>query len=289
MSFVRTIIRLSAVAAMRHKTWAHERVYDSDMTPLSDSLKIGEKPKPYIVVFTDADNRDNVQETSIHLAQRSMTLSIEIAVASAVQADDGKGLSIQLPHTDQAVEFAVDITETQALNALTDPENPWAEILRRLITRIVAVPSARGGRAERGSRWAARQVTIRCDTVCDAPAGVLPAVDSAIRDWIVLAKACPDKGISEPAEVIEKLLDSKDVYPGWEAMQAWLHVSRPTLRRIGLGPTAEDEDGVVAIITEKLDTDIVLQDPTREAPTLTQENLADEDTFTSDRIDYIPP
>jgi hypothetical protein len=40
-------------------------------------------------------------------------------------------------------------------------------------SRFERVPSRRGGSAERGTRWAARQIIFVCDTIDDVPPGVV--------------------------------------------------------------------------------------------------------------------
>ena len=82
MSIVRAVIRQCAVAALRQKTWAEERVYDSNNAPLVDALTVGQDGKPYIVVFTDQDNMTDVTD-GVYGSVRQLDLTIEMGVACA--------------------------------------------------------------------------------------------------------------------------------------------------------------------------------------------------------------
>jgi hypothetical protein len=58
MSIIRPILRMCVVAALRERTLAERRVFDSDNTPLADALAHEpEQAKPYITVYTDEDTR----------------------------------------------------------------------------------------------------------------------------------------------------------------------------------------------------------------------------------------
>jgi hypothetical protein len=85
MSIIRPILRMCAVAALRERTLAERRVFDSDNTPLADALaQEPEQAKPYITVYTDEDIRPGVSGRDIYAAERNLSLVLEIGAASAV-------------------------------------------------------------------------------------------------------------------------------------------------------------------------------------------------------------
>jgi hypothetical protein len=280
------VTRLCAIGAIRKRTWAGMRVYDSSSTPLANALEVGGDPMPYIVFYTDSDNRGAIDGTDVFSASRSLALTMEIAVATAVEGKGPGGKEIRVPNTDEGVEQSVDITDSMAMRALFDPENPWSQLLLRIITNIERMPSSRGGRAERGARWAARQVSFVCNTLADAPAGVALGPNHVIRDFVTLALAHPDIGLTKPASVIADLI-SGGPYPPWEQAQSWLNVTRPTLRRIGLAPLVHDDAGVV-IVSERGEDLVRPPAENRVAPVLDELELNDDDSQTSGRINYIP-
>jgi hypothetical protein len=271
MSIIRCVTRLCAVAALRGNTWAERRVFDSDNRPLAEVLKLDAPPLPYMVVFTDADNRIGMDGRDIYGVDRNIALTLEIGVASAIEAENG-GVAVRLPPTDDGMEMSIDLTESLALQALFNPENPWAELLTRIVLKIVRVPSSRGGRAERGSRWAARQVTIICDTIADVPPGV-PLLDGhVIRDFIKLTQTDTSANLSSAGLILENVLQARPTFPSWEQAQSWLGISKQALRGIGLGPVADD--GTIVLVTE-YGKDVLRIPPDREAPVLTKINLHD--------------
>lgn len=243
VSIIRPIIRMCARQALLNKTWAETRVYDSDNTPLIDALET--VAKPYITVYTDEDNRVDVDARDIYSAQRNLSLTIEIGVASAVQAEAG-GTVVQVPSTDEGMELTVDILEEQVRAALfADPTNEWGEILRGMILRVLRVPSQRGGSSERGTRWAARQITFVCDVISDLPPNVPLDPNHVMQRFITKAKTTSPAMLAA-ANILEAVM--KHVTgPDWQQVQAWLSMTREEIRAIGLAPV-NIEDEVAATI-----------------------------------------
>ena len=131
MSIVRMLTRLTAVAALRGRTWASDRVFDSDNTPLSQALTLNEAAKPYIVVYTDSDSRPG-EGTDLYASERELALVLEIGVASKIKDGEVGDEKLNIPQTDEGMEIALDMVEHQALAALFgDPQNDWAELLKR--------------------------------------------------------------------------------------------------------------------------------------------------------------
>jgi hypothetical protein len=243
MSIIRPILRMCAVAALRERTLAEGRVFDSDNTPLAEALiREPEEAKPYITVYTDEDTRPGVSGRDIYAAERNLSLVLEIGAASAVVT--GKlGVMLQIPATDAGLELSVDIVESQALAALVgDPESRWGELFRRMVLRIERVQGQRGGSAEHGSRWAARQIILICDVIADAPPGVpQPAV---VRDFLAAARAAPSElGLAGAAEIIERALDPTAALT-WRQAQAWLGLTEQAVRATGVAPPLGVEEEV---------------------------------------------
>ena len=235
MSIIRPILRMCAVAALRERTLAERRVFDSDNTPLADALaQEPEQAKPYITVYTDEDIRPGVSGRDIYAAERNLSLVLEIGAASAVVTEKD-GVILQIPATDAGLELSVDIVESQALAALVgDPQSRWGELFRRMVLRIERVQGQRGGSAERGSRWAARQIILMCDVIADTPPGVpQPAV---VRDFLAAARAAPlELGLAGAAEIIEGALDPSAAL-SWRQAQAWLGLTEQGVRTTGVAP-----------------------------------------------------
>jgi len=221
VSLLRPILRTCAVGALRDRTWAEARVFDSDQSPLAEAI-LGTAAKPYILVYTDTDDRVPPGGSEIYNGMgRQLSLAIEIGVASAIRNDAGN-IIIQFAATDEGMELACDVIETQAVAALWgDPKSPWGDLIKRIVTKIVRMPSRRGGQGERGVRWAARRTVFVCSTIADIPPGVRPADTHPVSDFIRLARAHPELGIVDVATIMEKLFDVTQA-PDWRVAQAYL-------------------------------------------------------------------
>ena len=260
MSIIRMLTRLTAVAALRGQTWADKRIYDSDNTPLSQALMLNEAAKPYIVVYTDADNRMEQNGTDLYGMRRELNLMLEIGVASKVEGVTGT-VELKIPLTDEGMELVIDMVEEQALAALFgDPKNEWTELLKEFVLRIERVSGQRGASSERDRRWAARQIAIVCDVVSDLPHGVPIDPDHPISRFIEVSARHPEADMEHAAQICTALA-SRDASPDWEQVQAMLGVRRLGLRAIGLAPLAS---GMWPMTTDKHD----LTDKHGEAPIL---------------------
>ena len=263
MSIVRMLTRLCTVAALRGHTWADDRVFDSDNTPLSQALGLNDAAKPYIVVFTDTDSRTQIEGTDLFMGQRELALVLEIGVASKIEGETG-GEVLKIPLTDEGMEIALDMVEDQAIAALFgDPQSDWAELLKGFVLRVHRIAGQRGASADRDHRWAARQLAIVCDVVSDLPPGIEVPDDHPIEQFIAVAAAHPEANMQHAGEICEALL-GRTAEPKWEQIQAWLGVRRLGLRAIGLAPLSDD---LQAMATSHGDD---LTDSQGEAPVLTE-------------------
>lgn len=233
------LTRLSAVAALRGSTWADDRVFDSDNTPLAQALTLNSAAKPYIVVYTDADNRTEVQVTDLNNTRRELNLVLEIGVASKVEGTTGD-VQLKTPLTDEGMEIALDMVENQALDALFgNPQSDWAELLKGFVLSVIRVSGQRGASSDRDRRWAARQLSIVCDVVSDMSFGVPIPDGHPIRNFVTVAAAHPEANMSHAAEICQALA-SQETAPQWEQVQATLGARRIGLRAIGLAPLSSD-------------------------------------------------
>lgn len=224
MSFLRPAIRACAVAALKDKTWAQDRVFDSDQTALAEAVQ-GTEAKPYIVVYTDTDDRQaNVSNELYDGSRRMLNLVLEIGVANAIKGTNGN-LKINFAATDQGMELAVDMIETQCTAALFgDPHSQWGELLKNLTLNIIRVPSRRGGQASQGIRFAARRVAFVMSTIYDIPPGVVLNDTHPLKKFIAAAKGNPVFGITDVGTILENML-ATTAAPDWRVAQAYLGMS----------------------------------------------------------------
>lgn len=235
------VLRMATVAALRDRTWAQERVYDSDNTPLLQALaKEPEARKPYIVVFTDNDNHATIEGDDVLSGDRELFLVIEIGVAHRVTVQGVT--SLEIPQTDAAMEALIDMVQEQVLRALfADPRSKWGELVKSIVLRVKRAPSTRGaGAPERGTKWAARQVTLVCDTICDFPAGVPYKATHPLRRFVTMATEMGDAALKDAAKLVQGFLTPDgSAYAPWEQAQGWLGLTDAGVRAIGIAPLTD--------------------------------------------------
>lgn len=229
MSLLRPAIRACAVAALKDRTWAESRVFDSDMTALAEAVS-GTVAKPYIVVYTDADDRSQNLATELYDGDRRLlNLVIEIGVANAIRGQHNN-LIMQFAATDQGMELAVDMVETQVTAALWgDPKSQWGELLKKMVWRVTRVPSRRGGQAQAGIRFAARRITYVLSTLYDIPPGMVPATDHPLMQFITAATGNPIFGIADIGKILQQMLDTTQA-PDWRVAQAYLGLTEASAK-----------------------------------------------------------
>jgi hypothetical protein len=243
MSLLRPIIRCAAVGALRDRTWAQERVYDSDLTPLATAV-FGGPAKPYIVCYTDADDLNPVDGIAevYSGANRTLSLAIEIGVASAVRNTNGD-ITIKFAATDSGMEWACDVCSAQAIAALVgDPQSKWGEIFKRLITNVRRIPSRRGGMSTQGVRFAARRLVFQVQPMWDFTPGVVPSPKHPVWDFINLARAEPLANQVDVATIVESLMTTQTA-PDWRIAQAQLGITKEDVLALNIGPlpTVDEE------------------------------------------------
>jgi len=241
VSLLRPLIRACAVGALRDRTWAESRVYDSDNTPLVEALLGQTDPvthlpiqKPYIVVYTDTDDlATGVNSELYDGANRSLNVVMEIGVASAIRNDKNQ-IVLQFAHTDQGMEWAVDIIESQAIAALIgDYRSPWGELFKRFVRKVNRVPSRRGGQAEKGVRFAARRTVLVCSTIYELAPNVVPPLKHPVYDFIELARQSnPVIGLHDLASIVSNLIAETDQAPNWRVAQGYLGMSKAAIQAL---------------------------------------------------------
>ena len=237
MSLLRPIIRCACVGALRDKTWAQARVYDSDLTPLATAV-YGGPAAPYIVVYTDADDLNPVDGVGEVYSgnNRTLSIAIEIGVASAVRSAKGD-IIVKFAATDAGMEWACDVTAAQTIAALVgDPTSKWGELFKRMITKIRRIPSRRGGMSQQGVRFAARRLVFQVQPMWDFVPGQPPAPVHPVWDCINLARAEPVINQVDVAGIVENLLATQATKaPDWRIAQAQLGMSQDSVIALNTG------------------------------------------------------
>lgn len=193
MSLPRLAVRVASVAALRGRTLAGDAVHDSAIQTV-DVLAAGAR-HPFVVVYTD-DGEAQPSQADPASGQASFSLIIEFAVAALRRPEEGGDPELLIPPADAALEVDLDRMERQILVALRDPANAWGVLWRRFVTEITVRRSRRGASAERGLRFAARQIEMQVRSLAEPPFGA-PAA-GVWTDFLAALAADPSTAPLEP-------------------------------------------------------------------------------------------
>lgn len=178
MSLTRIAARIAAVQALKGRTLVGDNVLDSQIGALeadADGSLRTDEDRPFISVYTDAAKSEGATLRS--WADNGATeFLFEMGVTAAhteFNEDTGETtlLGVGIPGTDSAFEFLLDVVARQVGDALTDPENEWAEIFRSLFWDIDRIERARTSGDGGGVKLAAQEVRLTVNLFADPVKG----------------------------------------------------------------------------------------------------------------------
>ena len=141
MSLMRIALRFACVEALRGKTFARDNVLDSEIGAIDiavDGTVDSERSAPFISVYT-AEANDNSRGRTSLFGRMKTDLVLDMAISAQMQKrdEDGnivlEGLPIT-PVSDRSYEIAIDVLHFEIVAALQDPDNDWAEIVRKILS-----------------------------------------------------------------------------------------------------------------------------------------------------------
>jgi hypothetical protein len=273
MILAREALRMTAVRALRGKTWAGDRVYDSHGGPVDDVAF--DSPTPVILVFTDDSERESDRVfTSQDLGGSVVqTLIIETLISQRqkIPLIDGDGNPIVDPATgrvavvldpegnpyfettplgtDAALEWRVGAMQRQAHLALQGP-GTWQDLFKRLCIGFKSRADQRGTSDRDGSRFAGRQLTLACQMIAEPEPGEPTGV------WADFCDALEDEGGQSVAiaEEFRELIRGR--WQDWteaERTRAALGYSQDV--QAALGMDSPDPDAVAVEQADLVDAD----------------------------------
>ncbi|WP_018183993.1 hypothetical protein [Kaistia granuli] len=214
----RIALRIATIEALKGKTLVGDNVLDSQIGAIDiaadDTLRTDQE-KPFISVYVDGSRiEDRIDLRSLHKSGPT-ELTIEIGISAAMtETDPDTGVStvigIGIPATDPGLEFFLDCVGREITIALSDPNDPWAEIWRTLSSSALKVERKRTSDAASGTRIAAHQLVITLDLLPDPVFGA-PIVTTSIWATFMARMAAVEHPylqkigdlIGDPADVIE--------------------------------------------------------------------------------------
>lgn len=238
MSLTALAVRLATIRALKGRTYAEDRVFDSKISPVN--LVASEEAKPVIIVTTDDDSID-ITGRDLRTGDHKLELVIEIAVTSkiAVEVGDGETAEVlSIPATDAGLEVTLSLIGWQIAKALSADGGPWGDLWRTMVVKVHSITSRRGADEANGVRYAARQYVYSIDHIAEPTPGALPAAGDA---WgRVLAAMKGDAELSAIAKIIEAEIASGEYLP-WEIARGELGLANDEAEIIESKPVKIDE------------------------------------------------
>lgn len=256
MSLVRIALRIAGVQALKGRTDVGDNVLDSQLGVLdisADGMLRTDQKKPFLALYTDA-SRAGIGEgapESSRLDVRALTTNgaVDIILEAGITAamvetdpdtDETVLVGLGIPVTDANLEAQLDIIVRQAGDALSDPDNEWADIFRGLTYRYLRIERARAASAE-GQRVAAHQVRITAELIDDPVIGEPLDADSSLAR--LLAKAAALDASPDVAALVAKIMAmTGGADPDWKSLQRRHGLTQAELLALGRGPLAQDEE-----------------------------------------------
>lgn len=252
MSIMRIALRIAAVQALKGQTLVLGNILDSAIGSLEvndDGTFRTDKDAPFITVYTDSASTKDYD-----IAARSMSVNgatdivFEAGITGAMTqtdpaTDETVLVGIGIPATDTGMEFQLDMVIRQIGDALTDPENEWAEIYRGFISRLLRIDRARTASTE-GMRLAAHQLRLTVEILPDPPKGSALAATSALARFFAKAEQLADDDVQTQIAMMKAQLSAGAL--------SW----HEPLRRFGL--TRPDADAMLVTPVEGAENDIAI-------------------------------
>lgn len=238
MGLIRFAVRQCAARALRDATLAEGRVFLSLIDPLDTKIK--DTREPMLIVNTD-DHKQTGDGRDITGGDQSLDLVIEATIAARFVTSgkdgDGEEVSVTVMEADSGMDLTLDILEHQVTRALLGP-GTWAVLFRRFVVTISQRLSRRGADV-RGTRWAARQITLTCDTLAEPVGGEAITPGSVWGDFLAAMEA--DESLAVIAPLIRGVIegDTRD----WVRSAQMLGISEDVAEMVSIAPMVTDDGG----------------------------------------------
>ncbi|WEJ33867.1 hypothetical protein [Devosia sp. SD17-2] len=240
MSLCRIALRIAAVEAIKGNTLVGDRVLDSPNGALDvqadGSLRTDEE-KPFVSVFTDQAKAEDVSGRGL-VENGLCDLVIEIGMSGAMteqeqETDETVLVGISVPSTDRTIEFFLDVIQRQVFDALSDPDNAWAEIYRGLHYRLAKIEYLSARTSDDGSKIAGRQVRLTVDLADDPVRGEVMDADAPLLQFLDKLEEMTDPTYQTQAALMRSLLTGEN--EEWKSLQRRHGLTLAEMRALELG------------------------------------------------------
>ncbi|TRD16962.1 hypothetical protein [Palleronia caenipelagi] len=226
MSLMMMALRITAVEALKAAgTLVGDNVLDSQIAAIdhtSDGQLSSDQKRPFIAVYTDMAKATDLGATGLRTnGQVDLTFNCGVSMTMATtDRETGETEIIEgLPATDAHLEAILDVLEVQIGRALTDPDNPWAQVFGDFVQSYVARQAVRASSSADNVRLAAGQIKLTLEVFADPrlgqpmdPEGPWARFMALMRDHDLPQRAlfetllgAPTTGLYEPIEQLTSM------------------------------------------------------------------------------------
>lgn len=212
MSLVSLVLRIATVRVLRGATFAHDRVHDSMIDPAS---LVEREAAPFIVVAVDGAQGTPTGKDLLG-TNYTTQLTLDLGVAAKVVVpkpagtdDDGPTEFLAIAHTDAGMEITLDLMVRQVHRALMAAQGPWADLWRKIVTKVEKAQADRGAASDEGVRYATRQFILAVHTMAEPS---FAKAEGVWKEAITLMRGEPD--LLAIAELLENEIEKPDL-DGW--------------------------------------------------------------------------
>lgn len=235
MSLVSLALRLATIRALKGRTFAEDRVFDSKIETI-DVLAPNETA-PIIIVTTDDDEAE-IEGRDLFAGDHQHELVIEVAAWTKVTTEkDGEVLV--LPATDAGLEITLNLVCYQITRALAADGGKWGDLWRSIVTAVPKVTSRRGADDTNGVRYAARQLVYTVDHIAEPMPGRMPEEGETWSRILSMLKADPE--FAPIGKIIEAEIEAVALTP-WEQVRASLGLADDEATWVAQQPVKIDEE-----------------------------------------------
>lgn len=257
----RLALRIAAVEALKGRTNVKSNVLDSHIGAVEvgpdGSIKT-DQSGPFISVYVEGSKIEDPRPIRGFHHHGNLDIVFEVGITAAMtetdpETDETTLIGYGIPATDAALEFHLDMTGRQIINAMSDPTNEWAEIFRSLMSGIVKIERRRAADAETAVRMAAHQHTFTVMALPDPPYGEPIAETSAWAKLLAKMQAVDHPYLPE----ILTLLTPVDPILAHEAKRRRFGLTLDEARALAdiAAQPVEDTEPVFTSITAEFDPD----------------------------------
>lgn len=230
MSLCRIAWRLSCVEALKGKTLVGNNVLDSEIGALdldADGQLQTDKKKPFIAVYTDhAEAETSGMRGLFDNGKTVLRIEMGVTEKMVIEQPDPEqpGRYVEavvpgIPHTSGSFELTLDLLARQVIAALSDADNPFANVFRSLAADVSKIERQRVAGGSVGERIAAQQIAITAELLPDPLTDADMPADGPIARCLGLFDAAGDD-----LAVVSSLLraEIRNARAPWQDMQELL-------------------------------------------------------------------